>query len=172
VAVYVVWAIVAVGALGLGLVVGTARHRIVVGTLAGLAIALSVGVDGFNLPPIGFDWQGRYGLPLLAGASLVALDGVRRERLGPALRSRLPALATASVIALLAMQVVAFVGTAQLLGLGRSSSAQPLAYVFGSTWEPVLPPVLLLAGFGIGIGLLGALCLSRAGAERAATVHG
>ncbi len=169
--VYAVWGVVALGALGLGLVLGTARHRLVAGTLLGLAALLAVGVDGFNLPPIGFDWQGRYGLPLVAGAVLVALDGVRRDRVPPALAPRLPVVASVAVVALLGAQLVGFVGTAHQLGLGRSSDAWPLAYLFDATWDPAVPPLLLLAAFAFGLGVLGTVAIRAVRGARAATVR-
>lgn len=44
---------------------------IAVATLAG-GVAISVTAEGFSLPPIGFFWQGRYAMPLLVGAYLLA----------------------------------------------------------------------------------------------------
>jgi hypothetical protein len=170
-AVYVVWALVAVAAIGAGLVVGSTAHRALVGALVGLATVLAIGVDGYNLPPLGFDWQGRYGLPLLAGAALVALDGVARSRraLGdPGARIA----GVAAVVALLAGQLVAFVATARVLGVGRASDAGPLAYLFDAAWEPALPPLLLLLVFAVGLAGVGVVARAAVGARRTATVRG
>jgi hypothetical protein len=171
-AVYVIWGVVAVVALGYGMVVGSARHRGIAAGLVGLAAVLALGVDGFNVPPLGFDWQGRYGLPLLAGAALVALDGVRAERRTAPSAGTVDALAGLGVVALLVAQLVAFVGTAHVLGLGRSSDAGPFAYLFDATWEPALPPALLLALFVAGLAVLGVTARRGARPRRAATVPG
>jgi hypothetical protein len=171
-AVYAAWAVVAVVAVGYGLVVGSRRHRVVVVGLVAVAAVLAVGVDGFNLPPLGFDWQGRYGLPLLAGAVLVALDGVRAGTAGAARDRTIATAAGAAIVVLLGAQVVGFVGTARVLGLGRSSTAGPFAYLFDATWEPLLPPVLLLALFAVGIALLAGGAALAIGPRRAATLPG
>ena len=170
-AVYVVWAVVAVAAIGAGLVLGSTAHRVIVAALVGLAAVLAIGVDGYNLPPLGFDWQGRYGLPLLAGATLVALDGVARSR--RAVDDPRGAVAgVAAVVALLVGQLVAFVATARVLGVGRDADSGPFAYLFDSVWEPAAPPVLLLALFVAGVLAIGAVALPRARVDRAATVTG
>jgi hypothetical protein len=65
-----------IGVSVLVLVVGVLRSPRRVGVLAGIValsgLGLSVTAEGLSLPPIGFFWQGRYALPLLLGALVVA----------------------------------------------------------------------------------------------------
>jgi hypothetical protein len=51
---------------------GHARGRVALASICVVALGLPITSDAFNLPPAGVGWQGRYGLPLLVGAVLVA----------------------------------------------------------------------------------------------------
>ncbi len=67
-----VWGAALLGIFAVGLWHCTTRSALIaVLTLAG-GVAISVTAEGFSLPPIGFFWQGRYAMPLLVGAYLLA----------------------------------------------------------------------------------------------------
>lgn len=70
--VVVVWAVIALALIVLAFVRGTTRQRVVLLGIVVAAISLPITTDGFNLPPLGYGWQGRYGLPVIAGALVVA----------------------------------------------------------------------------------------------------
>lgn len=78
----VLWGIVAVGLVTLAITKGTRREVVAIAGLLAVALLLPITTDGFNLPPLGFGWQGRYGLPLLAGVAVIA-SSVRRVRIAP-----------------------------------------------------------------------------------------
>lgn len=74
------WAATLMGIFAVGLWRCTPRWALVaVATLTG-GIAISVTAEGFSLPPIGFFWQGRYAMPLLVGAYLLATCSSPRSR--------------------------------------------------------------------------------------------
>lgn len=55
-----------------GLIRSAPRARLVAMATLLAGIGVSISAEGFSLPPIGFYWQGRYALPLLVGAFVVA----------------------------------------------------------------------------------------------------
>ena len=137
------WLVVAVALVAVGVATAAARGRVAIAGVAAVGVALTVGADGFNLPPIGFDWQGRYGLPLYAGVPILAgalADPAPLGRLG----TRLTRSAT---VLLLAAQVAAFVAAARRVGLGEPRGRNPFDYLAGAPWGPPLPAGVLLAAF-------------------------
>jgi hypothetical protein len=70
--VFAVWALLALGVVAVALARGTSRQRVVVLALVAIALSLPITTDGFNLPPLGYGWQGRYGLPAIAGVLVIA----------------------------------------------------------------------------------------------------
>ena len=73
--VYALWAVAGAAALAAGLRgAREVRPRLVLVALAGLAVIVPAASTGANLPPIGFGWQGRFGLPLLDGVVILALS--------------------------------------------------------------------------------------------------
>jgi hypothetical protein len=68
-----VYALIAVAIVLCGLSARTRRERLVLGVVVALAVLIPITSDAFDIPPAApIGWQGRYGLPLLAGAVLVA----------------------------------------------------------------------------------------------------
>jgi hypothetical protein len=170
VAVYVVWAVVAVVAFGTALVLGTTRHRVTALALLACAWLLGVSVDALNFPNIGFAWQGRYGLPILVAAVLVALDGIRTPERSARFQRAFARLSIAAVVALLLGQVAAFMSTASRYGTGGPFGWNPFAYLSGAAWEPRLPALLLLAAFAAGTIGLGIVVCTRMRPGRPASV--
>lgn len=150
------WLVVAVALVALGVATAPARGRVVIAGVAAVGGALTVGADGFNLPPIGFDWQGRYGLPLYAGVPILAgalADPAPLGRLGTR-------LARSAIVLLLAAQVAAFVAAARRVGLGAPRGWNPFDYLAGAPWAPPLPAGVLLAAFVAATAALGWALLS------------
>lgn len=144
-----------------------------VATLAG-GVAISITAEGFSLPPIGFFWQGRYALPLLTGAFLVATcasprnegDGsaVLKADDGPVMPGDLRSLLRQSATSTAAVRVasgvfltvhaVGFLVVARHHGAKGRSSQGWWDLLTQPRWSPPLTfPVLLL----IYAGALGAL---------------
>lgn len=150
-AVYAVWGAAAIALVAFGFATASTRGRLVLGATVLVAFVIPTSANAFNVPPIGFGWQGRYGLPLTIGVVLVAAAVADPRRL----RGARPLL-TALGSTLLATQVVAFVATGRRLGVGSPKGWNPFDYLLDPVWSPRVPPELLLVAFCgavIGIGL-------------------
>lgn len=155
----------------------TPRAAIIAGlTLIG-GLTISVTAEGLSLPPIGFFWQGRYALPLLLGAFLVATcssprrnaddrgietsaqitrEPVRPGDLGSLLRQ--PETSTTAVrVALnvfLTVHAIGFLSVARHHGAKGGASLSWWNLLVDPRWSPPLTfPVLLV----VYVGALGAL---------------
>ncbi len=129
----------------------TARQRVILGAAVAAAIALSVGADGFGLPNIGFDWQGRYGLPLTAGAVMLAFA------LPPDRGRPIRTFGATAIGFLLVGHVAAYMAIGRRLGMGVVSGNNILDYVIRPRWEPGLPSGVLLAVMTLVVLALGAM---------------
>lgn len=160
------WVTVAAAALVAGLWRAPARARAVAGLALLGGLAVQVSAEGLSLPPIGFFWQGRYALPLLLGAVVVATSSAPAAGgsepddpggigLGPAGAATWAAGGVLVVIHVAALLTVLRHYTARgpgLLGVGDA--------LFHGRWTPPVAPVLLLVAFagalvGYTIALLG-----------------
>ncbi len=74
------WVLVTLALMADGLRQSTRRMQVVAPAVVLAGLALSVVAEGASIPPIGFFWQGRYALPLLVGAVLVAACSPARGR--------------------------------------------------------------------------------------------
>lgn len=68
----VAWALPVLAVVIGGVRLGIGARRVLPLVALGLAAALSVSAEGASIPPIGYDWQGRYILPLLVGVPILA----------------------------------------------------------------------------------------------------
>lgn len=114
-----------------------------VGVIAA-AVALGIVIPLLNQPPLYHLWQGRYSLPLLVGAPILAgaILGNRVARRGT--RTALWIL----VGALGFGQILAFAGAARRYAVGAHG---PLVYVLHPRWEGIVTPAapLLLVAAGV-----------------------
>ena len=161
------WVAVAAGVIAAGLWRATGRARLVaLGALvAGLAIQVTA--EGLSLPPIGFFWQGRYALPLLVGAVLVAAASAPARPAAPtgaALADAPGRLLVAGAAAVLGVvQVLAF-----LTVLRRYTSRGPGSLgladaLLDPRWHPPVAPLALLVAFIAAV--VGTLVVLIQGAE-------
>lgn len=67
-----VWVAALLGVFAVGLWRSSAKTIVISLATLVAGLALSVTAEGLSLPPIGFFWQGRYALPVLLGAFLLA----------------------------------------------------------------------------------------------------
>lgn len=132
------WSLLALGGIVAAFVRPVRRGRIAVGLLLAGSIALPVLADGFNLPDIGFPWQGRYGLPLTAGLVIAAFGLIDR----PTRALRAFGVTTAAVVLL--GQVGARIAVGRTLGMGVVRGNDILDYITEPLWEPGIPPLVLL----------------------------
>jgi uncharacterized membrane protein len=134
------WVVLAVVAIVVGFVDARHRGRIAIAIVALATVALPITTDGYNVPNIGFPWQGRYGLPLTVGLVILACWLV------DATATRRRAVGAGIICVAFAGQVGAFVAIGRRLGMGRVQGADVLDFVIRPHWEPPFPPALLLAG--------------------------
>jgi Predicted membrane protein (DUF2142) len=139
-----VWAVVALlGLLGALLTAGRQKAGVLVALIA-LALVLPVTSSGLGVPHVGFAWQGRFGLPLLAGIALLAFASARPDRLA--------VLAGWPVLALLGIaQVVAFITAGHRYGVGEGNRRALLSYIEHSSWRPPILPLALLIAFVVAV---------------------
>lgn len=156
------WSVLMAIGIALGLWDTTNRRRLAIGLVALVTVALPITTDGYNVPNIGFPWQGRYGLPLTVGLVILCfwlVDAATRAR---------RTLGAAIVTLALAGQVIAFVAIARRLAMGRVSGANFLDYFSDALWEPGLPSWLLLGAFVVAVVGLGAIVVPAVLAPRGA----
>ena len=157
------WGLVAVAAVGVAIVVAINRQRIaLLGTIVASAV-LPITTDGFNIPYIGFPWQGRYGLPLTVGFVVIAFgvlpSSTRPVRWGGILAGTL----------LLLGQVGAFVAISRRLAMGHPRGTNVLDYLARPIWSPPIAHAVLLAAVAavaIGLGIILLRPLTRRPAMR------
>ncbi|MCB1026967.1 MAG: DUF2142 domain-containing protein [Microthrixaceae bacterium] len=144
----------------------------------GAGLALSITAEGLSLPPIGFFWQGRYALPVLLGAFLLATctrpvnrpdpwgppeadgagTGARADPWNVAALladRRTPGLATGLALGLfLTVHASAFLAVARHHG-ARGGDPQSWWRLFtAARWSPPLTFPLLLALYLVALGML------------------
>ncbi len=147
------WVAVAVAVIAAGWVRATARARLASGLVLAAGLAIQVTAEGLSVPPIGFFWQGRYALPLLVGAVLVAACSPPRHPEASAASTAgrgwsmgLMAVATAgatlAIVHLLAFLTVLRRYTSR--GPGSLGLADAL---FDPRWQPPVAPLGLLVLF-------------------------
>ncbi|MCW2709570.1 MAG: putative rane protein [Frankiales bacterium] len=136
-----VWAVLGVLVLVVGLASGRPRARVAVLLALALAVLVPALVEASSFPRIGYWWQGRYSLPLAVGVPLLALAGRRPpRRLLQAFVALLAAGVAVGEEAAFANTLARYtVGTGHGLGLGAVH------------WQPPLPPLVLVVGFGLAV---------------------
>ena len=149
-----VWVGLVVLVVLLALVVGSARQRLALVATAVVVFALPVAIETAGVHQLGYFWQGRYSLPLVAGIPLMATWIIARAR-----RFALPLQVGMAVMIGAGVGAVQFIahGTA-LSRYARGGPTSSLAYRWGGSWLPFLTGsqlfVLALVVFGLyGVGL-------------------
>ena len=153
---YALWVVLSVTGIATGVATAATRGRIAIGLVALATLALPITTDGYNIPDIGFPWQGRYGLPLTIGLVILSFwlveAATRRRR----------AIGAGIVGATLVGQLVAFVAIGRKLGMGRVAGTNVVDYLVRPRWEPGFPPLLLLVGMVVAVIAIGALLVPAA----------
>ena len=146
---YALWVVLALAGIVAGVVFAANRARIAIGLVALATILLPITTDGYNIPDIGFPWQGRYGLPLTVGLVILTCWVVDAAEI------RRRAIGAVMVAAALLGQLVAYIAISRRLGMVRVEGLDVLDFVLRPRWEPSYPPALLLAGMVLAVvGLL------------------
>lgn len=148
------WVAVAVGVIAAGLAVATARARLVAGSALVAGLAIQVSAEGLSVPPIGFFWQGRYALPLLVGAVLVAAAGPPRtssepEGASPPAAGSLACrqLMRAAGIVLGCVHLLAFLTVLRHYTAEGPGSLGVVDALFDPRWDPPAAPLALVVLF-------------------------
>jgi hypothetical protein len=132
------WSLLSLAGIVVALARPVRRARLALGLLVLGTVALPVLADGFNLPDIGFPWQGRYGLPLTAGLVIAAFGLIDRPTRGV----RIFGVTTA--VLLLLGQLGARIAVARSLAMGVVRGTDIFDFISKPLWEPGIPPLALL----------------------------
>jgi hypothetical protein len=168
--VYGGWALATAVLVLLALVSNGWRNRLVLAAVAVAGLLLPITAAGYNFPPIGVPWRGRYGLPLLVGIPIVAgalidnLNGKRRTS-GQGQLGLMPALLWLAAT----LHVVAFASALRRFTVGAAGSHNPVNYLLDPVWSPKTgPPALYTALFVVSMcGLVAVLLFeTRTESER------
>ena len=166
------WGAMAVVVLGLAAAAGSRRHLLLAVGLVVVGLALLISGEGFGVPQTGFWWQGRYVLPCIVGALVLAPAGVRErspadrgdgsgnsrssddetgtdlEGYGPGM---VPGWLRWTAAALLGLFVAghawSFTYALRHYTVGHDGPRNPARFLFDPIWSPPLPPALLLLVF-------------------------
>jgi hypothetical protein len=135
-----VWGLAVVALVVVGLWCGRARQRgaLVLACIA--VLAMPIAAEAYRAPKYGFFWQGRYTLPIAVGVPiLAALSIANRRKVAPRL---VPSAIVACASIAACTHVVAHVVAMRRYITG--ADAPLLEYLAASTWDPPLPPWVLL----------------------------
>ncbi|WP_326560830.1 DUF2142 domain-containing protein [Micromonospora sp. NBC_01796] len=168
---YVLWQLPAGALLLLAALVGSGVDRwrllIVVGGAVGVASVLdAVNADATG----GFVGQGRYLLPVLSGALLLAAWIITR---GGTLTTGQTALAVRAIIVItVPIQLYALLVAEARYTRGIPPMASPASYnPLGGDWQPATGPIVPLIVTGVGLLVVAVLCWRLAAIEPAPPVH-
>lgn len=183
VAVDLLWATVAAVLLGLLLIWGSVRERLVVLALLAAGLVVQVSAEGLSLPPIGYFWQGRYAMPLLVGVPILSAGLLGRghgssvPNADTGLVGTSPKLRAAAVS--LAAEVFVVVHVIAFWSVVRHHAAKgaaPLSFMASLTkprWEPPLVPLAVyLVGYAASCAALAWLVLGRSVASGGTATSG
>lgn len=154
------WWLLVAALVGLG-IAGSPR-RVGAGALAvlGAGLALSVTAEGLSLPPIGFFWQGRYALPVLFGALVIATWRAGPLEASAAVRntSRTVLVGAVTGVHLWAFVVVGSHHADRAGAASTRPTGQTGIATLVGRWAPPLPQAALLvlyvtAVFAVGVSL-------------------
>ncbi len=104
-------------------------------------------VEAAGAHEAGFIWQGRYSLPLGVGVPIVAGIGVGSSEGAERLGRRLGIVLVAG---LAGAQLLAFAAAIHRYAVGAGG---PLWFFPDAKWNPPVPSLLLIVGFGIAVAL-------------------
>jgi hypothetical protein len=149
---YLVWETAAGGLLGLALLYGARADRWRLAVLTAGPVALTATLEVRNANRYGLVTQGRYLLPILGGALLLAAWTLESRGLPAEQRRRLTRLVVAvtAPIQLLALATTMVRYQSGIPALARPRELNP----FAGSWHPVLGPVAPLAAAVVGIALV------------------
>lgn len=152
---YAAWEGLAAIVVGAALLLGRWRDRIGLALAAAGALAFGAAAQAVVLGPVGWDLQGRYLLPVLAAAPIVAGFVLRSARVYP----RADAFVMGGVLA--GVQLVAFWENARRFAVGRHG---PLSFVDAAQWAPPggWTPWVVLAAVGAALVAASLAPLTRA----------
>jgi hypothetical protein len=107
----------------------------VAGVLALLGFATLVSGQAYGIPQSGYWWQGRYVLPLIVGALLVA--GARSRPISRRTQTGISAVVVGGHIWMFAYAVRHYT-------VGYNGAANPFDYLLHPVWSPPVPPLVLV----------------------------
>lgn len=153
--VYLLWGIVTIAVLAVALLGVRRRVVAVVATLVVAVVVVPFVLEDLNVRTIGFQWQGRYTLPLAVGVPIVACSTMtgRRWSLRADRVARI-AIGVAVVVA----QSAAFVQLLRRFSVGANG---PLWFFDRVAWRPPVPALALVVVEFLALSAVVAATLTR-----------
>jgi hypothetical protein len=148
---YALWGLLVLGLVAVALTVGTWKQRGILLALVAGCIALAVAFNSVLPTETGYDFQGRYLLPLVVAMPLVAAEVIRRQRVAGRF---LAAGIAAGGVAVATLQFVGWYLNARRYAVGTSG---PRWFADRAAWSPTGGWLLWIA-----IALFGSVCLTGA----------
>ncbi|MBW3536580.1 MAG: DUF2142 domain-containing protein [Actinobacteria bacterium] len=129
---YTVWRVMLIVLIGLALLVGSRRERLVLLGASAVVVAATLAIALAAVFPTGFGTQARYTLPIAVAVPLLAGEIVarRRQRLGAVLPRRLP---IAFAISAAAVHFLGWYANGRRHGVGIEG---PLLFIGQGEWSP------------------------------------
>ena len=150
-----VW-LFAVGAL-VGVAILVARPFLrTLGATVVLVVIVPVLIQGSYVHSLGFQWQGRYSLPLAVGVPILAGLGIEHAR------HHLPGDWRLALTIVTGLALAQFLGFAQALRRYTVGANGTIWFPWSSHWHPPVPTIVLLAGFA-GLLCAASLLMLRVG---------
>ncbi len=141
----VLWLLVLGAVVGLALLFASRRWTLAIGVAIGCTALLPVLLEAIQVRDIGFQWQGRYTLPIAVAVPVLAGFGISDRAVLQFSRRRLSFLFLAG---LTVAQVAAFWQPLRSYSVGANG---PVWFFPQSVWEPPVPGALLLAGYAVAL---------------------
>ena len=131
---YTAWRVMLIGLIGLALLVGSRRDRLVLIGACAAVIAATLAIALAAVFPTGFGTQARYTLPIAVAVPLLAGEIVarRRHRLGALVPRRLPLVFAASAATI---HFAGWYANGRRHGVGTEG---PLVFIGRGAWSPPL----------------------------------
>ncbi|HUR48092.1 MAG TPA: DUF2142 domain-containing protein [Acidimicrobiales bacterium] len=159
---YTAWRMMLIAVIGLALLVGNLRERLVLLAATAAVLAATIGLTLAAVYPTGFDTQARYTLPIGVAVPLLAGEIVarRRHRVSGLLPERLP-LAFAATAA--AVHLIGWYANGRRHGVGIDG---PLWFIGRGEWSPPIGWAFWAAVASAGVALVAGSSIAYGGTRR------
>jgi hypothetical protein len=161
---YLLWFLGIAALIAVALLVAPRLLRTLAATVI-LVIAVPIVVEATYVHTIGFQWQGRYTLPLAVGVPILAGLGIGLAR------DHISSSRRVTIVIVAGLAIAQFFAFAQALRRYMVGSDGAIWYPWSAKWHPVVPALGLLVGFAALL-VVASVLVIRAGREVATGEEG